>query len=85
MDKIHANFLRKCKEAKSLENVSNDDMLLLYSYYKQATVGNNETTKPSIFSFKQTAKWNAWNAQIGLSKENAMTNYIELVKNLQQN
>ena len=36
MDKIHANFLRKCKEAKSLENVSNENMLLLYGYYKQA-------------------------------------------------
>ena len=28
-------------------------MLLLYGYYKQATVGNNETPKPSIFSFKE--------------------------------
>ena len=85
MDKIHANFLRKCKEAKSLENVSNENMLLLYGYYKQATVGNNETPKPSIFSFKETAKWNAWNKQSGLSKEITMKSYIELVKKLQQN
>ena len=49
------------------------------------TVGNNETPKPSIFSFKETAKWKKRNKQVGLSKEITMKSYIELVKKLQQN
>ena len=38
-------------------------MLLLYGYYKQATVGNNETPKPSIFhSLKRL------NGMLGINK-----------------
>ena len=39
---------------------SNDDLLKLYSLYKQATVGDNETEKPGFFDFKASAKWTKW-------------------------
>ena len=83
MDKIHAEFLRKCKEAKKLTNLKNEEMLLLYAYYKQATQGNNTTPKPTFFNFKETAKWNAWKKKEDVEKVDAMKLYSDLVKNHQ--
>ena len=76
MDKIHANFLRKCKEAKSLKNLSNENMLLLYGYYKQATIGDCNTPQPYIYQFEKRALWDAWNSIKGTTKEEAMKMYI---------
>ena len=41
----------------------NDELLGLYSYYKQATVGDNNTEKPGMLDFKGKAKWEAWNSK----------------------
>ena len=60
-------------------------MLLLYAYYKQATIGNNTTTKPSFFNFKDSAKWNAWRKKTDVEKIDAMKLYTDLVENLQNN
>ncbi len=84
MDKIHAEFLRKCKEAKKLTNLKNEEMLLLYGYYKQATIGNNTTSKPNFFNFKETAKWNAWKKKEDVEKIDAMKLYSDLVKKHQK-
>ena len=80
MDKIHAEFLRKCKEAKNLTNLKNEDMLLLYGYYKQATIGNNTTPKPSFLKFKESAKWKSWKKKEDVEKIDAMKLYSDLVK-----
>lgn len=85
MDKIHAEFLRKCKDAKDLKNLKNEEMLLLYAYYKQATIGNNTTTKPSFFDFKESAKWKAWKKKVNVEKIDAMKLYSDLVKKYQNN
>ncbi len=85
MDKIHAEFLRKCKEAKKLTNLKNEEMLLLYGYYKQATIGNNTTSKPSFLNFKESAKWKAWKKKEDVEKVDAMKLYSDLVKKHQNN
>ncbi|KAJ7433430.1 acyl CoA binding protein-domain-containing protein [Mycena galericulata] len=55
---------------------SGDDELYLYSYYMQATAGDNRMPHPGA-SLK--AKWDAWNSVKGTPKEKACTMYVEKV------
>lgn len=61
---------------------SNDEKLALYAYFKQATVGDNNTAKPGMFDLTGKAKWAAWNDKKGLSADDAMKAYIEQVEKL---
>lgn len=54
----------------------NDDLLMLYSLYKQATVGDVNTTRPGMLALKEKAKWDAWEKQKGTSKEDAQKKYV---------
>lgn len=63
-------------------NLSNDDLLALYGLYKQATVGDNATDKPSFYQLEAKSKWEAWNTRKGLSTAEAEAQYIALVKKL---
>ena len=58
---------------------SNDDLLELYSLFKQATVGDNTTPQPGMLDFTGKAKWNAWTAKKGMSSEDAEKAYIAKV------
>ncbi|PSL06266.1 acyl-CoA-binding protein [Cecembia rubra] len=57
----------------------NEDLLRLYSYYKQATEGDNNEERPGGFDFIAAAKYNAWANLKGMSKEEAGQAYIALV------
>ena len=58
---------------------TNIELLNLYGLYKQVTVGNNNKEEPSMFYVKEKSKWESWNKHLGKSKEDAMTEYCELV------
>ena len=58
--------------------MENDDLLKLYSLYKQATEGPNKTDKPGFFDVKGRAKWQAWTDKGEMSKEQAQKEYIEM-------
>lgn len=60
----------------------NTTLLKLYALYKQATVGNVEGTRPGFSDMVGRAKWDAWNALQGLTADEAMHQYIELVDSL---
>jgi len=60
-------------------NASNEEKLKFYSYYKQATEGDVSTPQPWAVQFEARAKWDAWSALTGVSKEEAMQKYIDLV------
>ena len=62
---------------------SNADLLLLYSLYKQATLGDNPHDKPTIIDMKSVAKHRAWNEQKGKSREKAMEEYIAKIEALE--
>ncbi|KAK9460310.1 acyl-CoA-binding protein [Lipomyces oligophaga] len=80
---VSAEFEKAADSVQQLPNKPTDDELLkLYGLYKQATVGDNTTTKPGAFDFKGKYKWNAWNDLLGLSQEDAEKQYIELVETL---
>lgn len=61
---------------------SNEDLLLMYGLYKQATLGDNNEERPGGFDFKAIAKYEAWARQKGMSKEEARTAYVTLVDRL---
>ncbi|KAF8775774.1 hypothetical protein HU200_004156 [Digitaria exilis] len=103
---LQEEFEEHAEKAKTLpESTTNENKLILYGLYKQATVGDVNTGKyaflsasksycsddttfhvlsrrPGIFSMKERAKWDAWKAVEGKSKEEAMTDYITKVKQL---
>ena len=83
-ENLEKKFKNASENIKNLSYVSNEDKLILYGYYKQAILGNNNTSQPSIFYRVDMAKWKAWNACKDLSKEESMKAYIEKVKFLEK-
>jgi diazepam-binding inhibitor (GABA receptor modulator, acyl-CoA-binding protein) len=59
-----------------------DQLLALYSLYKQATVGDVSGARPGMLDFKGRAKYDAWSGRQGTSKPAAMQAYIDLVRRL---
>ena len=76
-------FEQAVADSKALsERPSNDTLLQLYSLYKQATEGDVNGDAPAPFDFVAKAKYEAWSAIRGKSKEAAMQEYIDLVNKL---
>jgi diazepam-binding inhibitor (GABA receptor modulator, acyl-CoA-binding protein) len=76
-------FEEAVAKSKSLPAQSNDTLLELYSLYKQATEGDNTGDEPTNpFDFVGKAKFAAWDGLKGLSKEEAIQKYVDLVKSL---
>ena len=61
---------------------SNDELLALYSLYKQASNGDVTGERPSIMDVTGRAKFDAWASRKGTSREDAMRAYVELVTKL---
>ncbi|MEM9932078.1 MAG: acyl-CoA-binding protein [Bacteroidota bacterium] len=61
---------------------SNDMLLKLYGLNKQATKGDINIEKPDMFDVVKQAKYAAWEELQGLSKGEAMKQYIQLVDQL---
>jgi diazepam-binding inhibitor (GABA receptor modulator, acyl-CoA-binding protein) len=77
-------FEKAAEESKGLsDRPSNDTLLLLYSLYKQSVEGDVNVDPPSNpFDFVSKAKYEAWAALKGKTKEAAMQEYIDLVDKL---
>jgi diazepam-binding inhibitor (GABA receptor modulating acyl-CoA-binding protein) len=63
---------------------SNEELLDLYALFKQVTDGDVSGDRPGGFDFKAIAKFDAWASKKGISKEQAMQEYVNLVSKLQQ-
>lgn len=82
---VSATFTEKADAVKNLASTpSNDELLKLYGLYKQATVGDNTSARPSALNFKDKYKWDAWEELKGTSQEEAEQKYIAFVEELQQ-
>jgi len=78
------SFENAVLQVKNLpQKPTNDELLKLYGLYKQATVGDNNTSQPGFLDIKGKAKWNSWNSYKGLSNESAKEQYVNFVKELQ--
>jgi diazepam-binding inhibitor (GABA receptor modulating acyl-CoA-binding protein) len=61
----------------------NDTLLKLYSLYKQATIGDAPAESDyGMFDFVGKAKHEAWKKLAGITSEDAMQQYIDLVNKL---
>ena len=83
MSDLAAKFDDAQKRAKQLAKTpSNDDLLELYAFYKQATTGDVTGSRPGMLDMKGRAKFDAWTKKKGTSKDDAMTKYAALVDRL---
>ncbi|KAK0147857.1 Acyl-CoA-binding protein [Merluccius polli] len=80
-----AEFEKIAEDVKKMKTRPSDQQLLdLYGLYKQAVVGDINIAKPGMTDIKGKAKWEAWSTRKGMSKEDAMSAYITLAKELIQ-
>lgn len=84
---IQEQFEKAVRESKELSSKpSNETLLQLYSLYKQSTEGDVTTDPPANpFDFVAKAKYEAWSALKGKTKETAMADYVALVEKLKTN
>ena len=84
MSSLEDEFRNAADKSKNLKNRPDDETILeIYSYYKQATEGDVTGEKPGAFNFVARAKYDAWAARNGMSREVAMKAYVKLINNLQ--
>ena len=81
---LKAQFEQAVAASKELaERPSNETLLQLYSLYKQSTEGDVNVDPPANpFDFVSRAKFEAWSALAGKSKEAAMQEYVDLINKL---
>lgn len=81
---LKEQFEQAAADSKDLsDRPSNDTLLQLYSLFKQSTEGDVNTDPPSNpFDFVAKAKYQAWEALKGKTKEEAMNEYVGLVTKL---
>ncbi len=79
---LRETFESATERAGKLPHQPNDVLLELYGLFKQATVGDVSGEKPGMFDFKGAAKYDAWEGHRGMTSEEAMQAYIELVDRL---
>ena len=60
----------------------NATLLKLYASYKQASLGDATGARPDVFDLVATAKFDAWDAIQGTSRDDAMAAYVELIDKL---
>ncbi len=83
MTDLQAEFDTAAQDVQKLaKRPGNDVLLKLYAYYKQATVGDVSGSRPGMTDFAGRAKYDAWSRLKGISRDQAMQAYIDLVNKL---
>ncbi|MES1902594.1 MAG: hypothetical protein MHPSP_001528 [Paramarteilia canceri] len=62
----------------------NDLVMELYGLFKQATVGDVNISKPGFYKPSERAKYDLWEKNKGISKEDAMQKYIDTFESLKK-
>ena len=79
---IKERFENAVEQSRSLPMQSNEVLLELYGLFKQATQGDVTGERPGGFDFRGAAKYDAWEARKGMSNDEAMGAYADLVTRL---
>jgi len=83
MSDVETAFTAAVDDVEQLpQRPGNEDLLRLYAFYKQATVGDVEGKRPGMMDFVARAKYDAWVGLRGTSSEEAMQAYADVVASL---
>jgi acyl-CoA-binding protein len=83
MNDLKSRFEAAAQEAQRLpKKPDNQTLLQLYAFYKQASVGDISGKRPGFMDMVGQAKYDAWSKMKGMTKEDAMQAYIDLVEKL---
>lgn len=83
MSELKAQFEQAQKDVKTLtRRPGNEELLALYSLFKQATEGDVKGARPGMLDMVGRAKYDAWSRLKGTSGEQAMKNYLSVVNKL---
>jgi len=83
MSDVETAFTAAVDDVEKLpQRPGNEDLLRLYAFYKQATVGDVEGKRPGMMDFVARAKYDAWVGLRGTSSEEAMQAYADVVASL---
>jgi acyl-CoA-binding protein len=84
MSDLDAEFTQAQDDVNKLaDDPGNNAKLKLYSLYKQATTGDVQGKRPGFTNPVGRAKYDAWKKEKGLGQDDAMQQYVDLVKRLQ--
>lgn len=80
---LQSQFDQAVADSKNLpERPDNMTLLKIYALFKQASTGDVEGSRPGFTDMVGRAKYDAWGALKGTSKEDAMQQYIDLIAGL---
>ena len=83
MSDLQQQFETAVAQSKQLpERPDNSTLLKLYALYKQGTSGDAAGERPGMTDFVARAKYDAWAAIAGISEEDAMRQYVDLIESL---
>jgi diazepam-binding inhibitor (GABA receptor modulating acyl-CoA-binding protein) len=74
----------KTRVEKLPKTPTSDELLELYSLYKQATLGDVSGSRPGMLDFKGRAKYDAWATRRGTAKDTAKQAYVDAVARLEK-
>lgn len=80
---LQTDFDAAMATSKNLpERPDNMTLLKLYALFKQGSNGDADGKRPGMTDMIGRAKWDAWKAQEGVSKDDAMQQYVDLINEL---
>ena len=83
MSDLQKQFEAAAADSKNLdERPDNDTLLKIYALYKQGAAGDAQGSRPGFTDLIGRAKYDAWAKVKGMTKEDAMRQYIDLIKSL---
>lgn len=80
---LQNQFEQAVVDSKNLpERPDNMTLLKLYGLFKQASAGDADGERPGFTDMIGRAKYDAWDALKGMSREDAMQQYVDLIADL---
>lgn len=80
---LQSQFDQAVADSKNLpERPDNMTLLKIYALFKQASTGDVDGKRPGFTDMVGRAKYDAWDALKGTSKDDAMQQYIDLINEL---
>ena len=81
---IKAEFEAAIKRVDELPPQPTNVQLELYGFFKQALFGDVTGERPGRLNIRARAKYDEWANKKGMSNEDAMKKYIDVVKRLEK-